>query len=179
MGKQMSVRLAGVAIFAGAALFSCGNQSASDKAHSSKSPESQGTVGLALVPVSGVTLNSVHYAVTNGAVLVSEGELPTPGTAKDFSFGLSLPVGTGYTISLSAASAETGDEITCAASYGPFNVTPNTSTNFSPTLPCHDDSNGQLIGGVDVKTDACPKIVFDYIVATPGNIDIGRSSAAG
>jgi hypothetical protein len=140
----------------------------------------QGDVTLKLVPVSGVTLNTVHYVVTNSAtpaVTVSEGDLPTPGTAKDFSFGLSLPVGTGYTISLSAASAETGDNITCGGSFGTFNVAPNTATNFSLTLTCHDDTNGQIIGGVDVKTDACPKIVFDYAVATPGAADIGKTIA--
>jgi hypothetical protein len=131
-----------------------------------------------LVPVSGVTLNSVHYVVTNGATpaaTISEGDLPTAGTAKEFSFGLSLPVGTGYTISLSGASAETGDNITCGASYGPFNVAPNTSTNFSLTLTCHDDTNGATVGGIDVKTDACPKIVFDYVVATPDAVPIGMN----
>ncbi len=130
--------------------------------------------------MSGVTLNTVHYVVTNSAtpaVTISEGDLPTPGTAKDFSFGLSLPVGTGYTISLSAASAETGDNITCGGSYGTFNVAPNTATNFALTLTCHDDTNGQIIGGVDVKTDACPKIVFDYVVATPGAQDVGKDIA--
>jgi cysteine-rich repeat protein len=140
----------------------------------------QGTVGLSLVPVSGVTLNSVHYVVTNSAtpaVTVSEGDLPTPGTAKDFSFGLSLPVGTGYTISLSAASAETGDDITCGGSFGPFNVTPNSSTNFTLTLTCHDNTNGQVVGDVTVATDACPKIVFDYVVATPASANVGSTLA--
>ncbi len=130
----------------------------------------QGEVSLKLVPVSGVTLNTVHYVVTNSAtpaVTISEGDLPTPGNAKDFSFGLSLPVGTGYTISLSAASAEPNDNITCGGSFGTFNVAPNQNTNFSLTLTCHDDTNGAIIGGVDVKTDACPRIVFDYVVATP------------
>ncbi len=138
---------------------------------------SQGEVGLKLVPVSGVTLNTVHYIVSNSAtpaVTISEGDLPTPGDAKDFSFGLSLPVGSGYNISLSAASAELGDNITCGGSFGPFAVTANTSTNFSLTLTCHDDTNGAVTGGVDVKTDACPKIVFDYVVATPGAVKLGE-----
>jgi hypothetical protein len=140
----------------------------------------QGNVGLSLVPVSGVTLNSVHYVVSNGAtpaVTVSEGDLPTPGTASTFSFGLSLPVGTGYTISLSAASAETGDDITCAGSFGPFNVTPNASTAFTLTLTCKDNTNGTIIGGVDVKTDACPRLVFDYVVASPSSANVGNTIA--
>ncbi len=140
----------------------------------------QGSVGLSLVPVSGITLNTVHYIVTNSAtpaVTVAEGDLPTPGTAKDFTFGLSLPVGTGYTISLSAASAETGDDITCGGSFGPFAVTPNSSTNFTLTLTCHDNTNGQVVGGVAVTTDACPKIVFDYVVATPASANVGSTLA--
>jgi hypothetical protein len=140
----------------------------------------QGDVNLKLVPVSGITLNTVHYVVTNSAtppVTVAEGDLPTPGSAKDFTVGLSLPVGTGYTISFSAASAEPNDNVTCGGSYGTFNVAPNAATNFALTLTCHDDTNGQIIGGVDVKTDACPKIVFDYAVATPGSADIGKTIA--
>jgi cysteine-rich repeat protein len=138
----------------------------------------QGSVGLSLVPVSGVTLNSVHYVVANGAtpaVTVSEGDLPTPGTAKDFSIGLPLPVGTGYTISLSAAAAS-GADITCAGSFGPFNVTPNSSTAFTLTLTCKDNTTGTLIGGVDVKTDACPRLVFDYAVATPASANVGPTT---
>ena len=149
-------------------------------AHQAGKEGPTGNVGLSLVPVSGVTLNSVTYVVTNSAtpaVTISTGDLPTPGTAKDFSFGLPLPVGTGYNISLSAASAETGDDITCAGSYGPFNVTPNSSTNFTLTLTCKDNSNGQLIGVVDVKTDACPRLVFDYAVATPAAADITKTIA--
>lgn len=152
MGKQGSVRLAGVAVCACAALFSCSTQSPSDRARSSSRTEPRGSVGLSLVPVSGVTLNSVHYAVTNGAtpaVVVGEGDLPTPGTAKEFSFGLSLPVGAGYSISLSAESAEANDKITCGAYHGPFDVAPNSSTNFTLTLICHDDASGGVLGNVD------------------------------
>jgi hypothetical protein len=180
MKKQSLLRWAGAALFAGAAVLSCGTQSPSDGPRSSAGAEHQGTIGLALVPVSGVTLNSVHYVVINGAtpaVTIAEGDLPTPGTAKEFSFGLSLPVGTGYTISLSGASAETGDSITCGASYGTFNVAPNNSTSFSLTLTCHDDTNGAVVGAVDTKTDACPKLVFDYVVATPSVTYEGKDIA--
>lgn len=172
--------LALLATAAGSVVAGCSSSTVPGTSQKAGSEGPLGEVGLKLVPVSGVTLNTVHYVVTNSAtpaVTISEGDLPTPGTAKDFSFGLSLPVGTGYTISLSAASAETGDNITCGGSYGTFNVAPNTATNFSLTLTCHDDTNGQIIGGVDVKTDACPKIVFDYVVATPAAADVGNTIA--
>jgi cysteine-rich repeat protein len=169
--------LALLATAAGSVVAGCSSSTVPGTSQKAGSEGPLGEVGLKLVPVSGVTLNTVHYVVTNNAtpaLTISEGDLPTPGTAKDFSFGLSLPVGTGYTISLSAASAETGDNITCGGSYGTFNVAPNTATNFSLTLTCHDDTNGQIVGGVDVKTDACPKVVFDYVVATPGAQDVGK-----
>src|SRR6478735_2859270 len=100
----------------------------------------QGEVTLGLLPVTGVQLNSVHYVVANAAgVTVSEGDLPTPGDAKDFSFGLSLPVGTGYTISLTAASADPNDNITCGGSYGPFPVVAVTLKKNSLTFTCNTD----------------------------------------
>ena len=172
--------LALLATAAGSVVAGCSSSTVPGTSQKAGSEGPLGEVGLKLVPVSGVTLNTVHYVVTNSAtpaVTISEGDLPTPGTAKDFSFGLSLPVGTGYTISLSAASAETGDNITCGGSYGTFNVAPNTATNFALTLTCHDDTNGQIIGGVDVKTDACPKIVFDYVVATHGVQEVNKDIA--
>lgn len=172
--------LALLATATSAVVAGCSSSQIPGTGHQAGNEGNRGEATLKLVPVSGVTLNSVHYVVTNSAtpaVTVSEGDLPTPGTAKDFSFGLSLPVGTGYTISLSAASAETGDNITCGGSFGTFNVAPNAATTFSLVLTCHDDTNGQIIGNVDVKTDACPKIVFDYVVATPAAADLGKTIA--
>ena len=178
IGKFGMVAL--LATAAGAVVAGCSSSQVPGSAHQAAGDGTTGDVGLKLVPVSGVTLNTVHYVVKNSATppaTVSEGDLPTPGNAKDFTFGLSLPVGGGYTISLSAESAETGDNITCGGSYGTFAVAPNASTNFSLVLTCHDDTNGQIIGGVDVKTDACPKIVFDYVVATPAAADLGKNIA--
>ncbi|HYQ03177.1 MAG TPA: hypothetical protein VER96_31100 [Polyangiaceae bacterium] len=139
---------------------------------------SQGEVTLGLLPVTGVALNSVHYTVVNATGgVVSEGDLPTPGDAKDISFGLSLPVGSGYTIALSAASADPNDNITCGGSYGPFNVLANTSAAFTLTLTCHDDTSGQTVGNIGVQTDACPRVSFDYIVATPATVAVGKTAA--
>src|SRR5687767_13224560 len=58
-----------------------------------------GSIGLNLQPVPGITINSVHYAVSGGtgaggAIPTIEGDLPTPGTASNFSFGVPLPVAT-------------------------------------------------------------------------------------
>lgn len=165
--------LALLATVGGAVGVGCSSNNVPGAGHQAGSEGPQGEVTLKLVPVSGVTLNSVHYTVTNSAGgPVSEGDLPTPGDAKDFSFGLSLPVGTGYNLSLSAASAELNDDVTCSGASAPFNVTSNTATAFSLTLTCFDNTKGSLIGNVDVKTDACPRIVFDYVVATPATATI-------
>jgi cysteine-rich repeat protein len=155
---------------AGVAVAACSStidkQTPSSKS-SAKDGENVGTVGLSLQPVAGITINSVHYVVTQGMTTVVEGDLPTPGTSDNFSFGIPLPVGTGYSISLSGESAETGDNITCTGSFGPFDVAPNMSTQFSMTLTCVDNTNGQIITEVDVETDACPRLVVDYAVALP------------
>jgi hypothetical protein len=45
------------------------------------------------------------------------------------------------------------------------------------TLTCKDNTTGTLIGGVDVKTDACPRLVFDYAVATPASANVGSTIA--
>lgn len=41
--------------------------------------ERTGTVGLTLLPVSGITINNVHFVVSQGGAMISEGDLPTPG----------------------------------------------------------------------------------------------------
>ena len=167
-----------VSALAAPALVSCSSQGAADTQRAARPDEASGGIQLELVPVSGVTLNTVHYAVTSSAtppVIVAEGDLPTPGPSGNFTFGLPLPVGTGYRIDLSADSAELNDKITCGGSFGPFAVTANATSSIQLVLTCHDDASGGVIGSVDVKTDACPKLVFDYLVATPANAYVGQN----
>jgi hypothetical protein len=134
-----------------------------------------GQVGLNLVPVSGVTINVVSYKVTQGAggAVVKSGNLPVPGTASEFSFGVPLPVGTGYVLSLEAVS--TDGKVTCAGGAGPFNVTANQTIDITPTLTCTDITTGQTASTVEVTTSACPDISFDYVIATPKGTDVGKS----
>lgn len=178
IGTLALVALAGVAV----AACSSSIDTSSPRESSARSNEHVGTIGLQLQPVSGITVTSVHYIVTAGApgttpapAIVSEGNLPTPGTASNFSFGIPLPVGAGYYLSLSGVSAELNDNITCTGSTGPFAVTPNQSSMFNMTLTCVDNTNGQLLTTVDVKTDACPRLVVDYVVAEPNTADVGKN----
>jgi hypothetical protein len=124
-----------------------------------------------------VTINAVTYTVTvgntPGATIVKTGSLPVPGTGKDFSFGVPLPRGTGYYLSLTAESVD--GKVTCAGGFGPFDITANTSVDITPTLTCTDITTGQPIVLVDVVTTACPDISFDYVVATPKSATVGST----
>ena len=175
--------LAMLAAVAGSSVVACSSSDVSKGPgeSSAKYDGNIGSIGLKLVPVSGVTINSVNYVVTGtptipGTALPS-GVLPTPGTEKSFNFGVQVPVGTGYTLSLTAASAETGDDVTCTGSVGPFDITPNNAANISVTLTCRDNSTGQFIASVGVETTACPRLVADYVVAIPGSADVGKNIA--
>jgi hypothetical protein len=173
------------ALVASAAFVGCSSENSKKQGTGSiggnKNAGTQGGIGLELQPVPGLTINSVHYAITGGtgaggsAIPTIEGDLPTPGTASNFSFGVPLPVATGYQLSLTAESAETGDSITCTGGFGPFNVTPNNITNLTLTLTCVDTTNGQIVGRVDVVTDACPTLKVNYAVATPYAANVGSS----
>lgn len=173
--------LALLAAVGGFAVQGCSSDVASP-AHDGQSAEGDnGNVTLNLVPVSGITVNAVNYVVTGtpaipGTALPS-GVLPTPGNSKDFTFGIPVPVGTGYTLSLTAVSAETGDDITCTGSHGPFDVTPNSSTAFPMTLTCVQNDTGSIIATVDVKTNACPRLLPDFATAIPGTANVGDNIA--
>src|SRR5260221_4604582 len=130
IGTLALVALAGVAVAACSSTIDTSSPSGT----SAKTGEHVGSIGLQLQPVFGITVTSVHYIVTAGnptatpaPAILSEGKLPTPGTSSTFSFGIPLPVGTGYYVSLSGVSAETNDNITCSGVAGPFNVAPNQS----------------------------------------------------
>lgn len=169
--------LALIATVAGGVVAGCsGTQSSTEAA---KGEGAANSVGLSLQPVSGVTLNAVHYTVTKvgSTVPVLDGDLPTPGTAKTFNAGLPIPVGTGYTLSLTAVSAESATT-TCAGSVGPFDVKANQTTTLNTTLTCTDAANGSANNIVTVATDACPRLVVDYVLVTPNSALTGGGTIA-
>lgn len=168
--KQQAAQCWGLCVSGAALLLGCAGYPSVDVSPTGSDNSGHGQIELALGPVSGVTLDSVHYTVSSSSTppaVIAEGELPTPGSSKDFTAGLSMPVGNGYSISLSAASAESGDDITCGGSFGPFAVAPDTSQPIRVVLSCHDNTNGSAFAAVQVSTDACPRLVFDYLMATP------------
>ena len=160
--------LALIAAVAGGVVVGCSGSEVAKTGTSAKGEGAVNTVGLELQPVSGVTLNTVHYIVTKtgSTTPVLEGDLPTPGTGKAFTVGLPIPVGTGYTLSLSAVSVESATT-TCAGSVGPFDIAPNQTKQLATTLVCTDASTGDANNVVTVTTDACPRLVIDYLVVSP------------
>lgn len=148
-------------------LFAGCSSSAPSTLGSAKAESVASTVALQLQPVSGVTLNTVHYAVTmaGSSSPILEGDLPTSGTGKAFTFGLPIPIGAGYTISLSAVSVESATT-TCTGSAGPFDIAPNQTNQLLTTLVCTDAARGNA-NDVVVSTDACPRLIIDYIVVSP------------
>lgn len=177
VGKFGSLAL--LAAVAGSMVVGC---SGSDVSPDRSARESDaGDVNLSLVPVTGITLNSINYVVTGTPAIAGtplpSGVLPTPGTDDNFSFGIPVPVGTGYVLSLTASSAATDDDITCTGASAPFNVTPNSAASFDLTITCVDNTNGQLVATVDIATDACPRLIPKYASAIPSTANVGSNIA--
>jgi hypothetical protein len=159
-----------------ASAWSCSSEPGQKPAASRSDVESDsGKIGLSLMPVSGVIINTVSYKVTRGVAgpLVKSGSVPVPGLDASFSFGLSLPTGTGYVLSLEAVSVD--GKVVCAGSAGPFDILANQTAQITPTLTCVDISTGQTLIDVDVVTTACPDITFDYVLATPSAANVGQT----
>jgi hypothetical protein len=184
VGNIGTLALVAMAGFAVAACSSSIDTSSPSGSIAKPGGEHVGSIGLQLQPVFGVTVTSVHYIVTAGnpaltpaPAIISEGNLPTPGTGSNFSFGIPLPVGNGYYISLSGVDSTLPDTIKCTGSYGAFNVNANQSSQFNMTLTCTDITKGQVLPTIDVKTDACPHLIVDYAVAEPSTQDVGKDIA--
>jgi hypothetical protein len=147
--------------------------SAREVAHGAgqKAPEpATGAIGLSLQPVSGVTLTTLHFVITKAGVAspVLEGDIAAPGTAKTITLGLPVPVGTGYTLSLTGVSVE-NPSVTCTGTFGVFDVVANASTSLNLLLFCADQSQGSVFNRITAQTDACPRLLVKYVVATPNS----------
>jgi cysteine-rich repeat protein len=160
----------GIAVLAALAVFACGAEPPAVEAD--LPGEARGTVGLTLRPVAGIDVNEVHFVVTKGGTLITQGDLPTPGTARTVDFALGLPVGVGYLVSVSGASVNPFDDVTCTGSFGPFNILPNQSVNVSISLLCVDNSRGNVGLHTEIETEACPRLIINYAVASPSQSGI-------
>jgi Stigma-specific protein, Stig1 len=108
-----------------------------------------GNLGLRLSLPDGTTLSSVNYTLSNGTTTVQSGPLNVSNSQSiDFQLG-AVPAGTGYTITLQAASADGG--ITCLGAAGPFAVVAHSTVNETVQVICQSlaNTNGNIfINGV-------------------------------
>ncbi len=133
-----------------------------------------GSVGMRLSLPDGTLINSVTYSLTNGATTVQSGTLATNHSQSiDFQLG-QVPAGSGYSITLSAASGDGG--ITCLGSAGPFAVVAHSTVSEAVQLICQTGSNQN--GNVFI--DAVPAFCGTWTsVSTIGpGIDAGPTNGS-
>src|SRR6478752_877484 len=76
--------------------------------------ESVGTVGLALTPVAGVTLGSFNYTIVGPGAFTRSGTVDISHSSTLSTVVGGLPIGSGYTVTISAASPDA--TTTCSGS---------------------------------------------------------------
>lgn len=142
--------LIGLAV-AAASVAGCsfGSSPSSHPGTTSSTEDGTGSIGLQLTLPGGGQISTVSYTVNgpNGAsTIVTTGTVPVANsTSIFFQTPDNIPVGTGYTITLTGAD-DAGD--TCLGTSVPFAVTARTSTPVLVQLQCHGAANGN--GGATV-----------------------------
>src|ERR1051325_4232627 len=183
--------LALVAAAAGFAIVGCSSGSDKPATAIKAGDPNVGSVGMQLLVATNAPTPSIHYVVTqNGgpvaaeAGIIPEGDIPVPGTNRDFVFAVTLPVGTGYHIKLTASwddpdDADTAADITCESTADPaFNIAAGTDIGVTIPMLCKDVGSGDAHFDVDVASSACPDLHMGYAVATPGATTIGTPISA-
>jgi hypothetical protein len=148
-----------------------------------------GTVGLQLQLAPGITLSSVMYTISNSTLSgfsTMTGTIDVSGS-QTIGLTLTLPVGSGYSLSLSATDSS-GD--TCSAGPVTFSVQAGTSNAVGLTLVCRsvDGGGGGFetpdvgIGTVVITADASlqttvakePCAAATSLVASPNEVTVGH-----
>ena len=159
--------LSAFALSSAAALVAC----SADQPQAGVERGSVGAVGLALQAAPGVTLTSVTYTIIGPASFAKSGSFDVSQSTKIGATIGAIPVGQGYSIALSATSAEgTGS---CAGSAA-FNVVAHQTTQVTVNLSCHEPSRAGsvLINGT---LNVCPSL--DSVSATPAEVLVGGTIA--
>lgn len=130
--------------------------------------EQIGSLGLNLNVAPGVTLNTVTYAIT-GNGFEKTGSIDTSGAPTISGTIGGIPAGNGYTIKLTATSADGGTSFTGSAT---FNVTAGGTTSVTIHL-LGTGSTGN--GNVNVNGTFNIAPVVDELTATPLNVYVGSS----
>jgi hypothetical protein len=128
-----------------------------------------GSIGLKLVLPTGAAINAVSYAITGPGGFSKTGSLDVSHSKGVSGIIGALPAGNGYSITLSASTA---DGSTSCAGSGSFDVAAHTTNPVSVTLDCHE---GARTGSVAVNgtINLCP--VIDGLAANPAEVTVGSA----
>lgn len=131
-----------------------------------------GTVGLELQLAPGITLSSVNYLIVNPTL---SGFTPITGTidvsgSQTIGVTLTLPVGGGYSLTLSATDTNSD---ACAAGPASFSVSAGASTSVGLTLVC-----SQTIDAVNAPDVGIGTVVFTADASLQTTVIRGTCAAA-
>ena len=132
--------------------------------------EHAGEISLDLT-VAGATLNSASYVITGPAGYTKVGTLDLANSNTLSGLIGGIPVGGGYSITLSATSI---DGATSCAGSASFSVTAHGTTPVAIALTCHQPSR---TGSVSISgtLNVCP--VLDGVSANPSEVLVGATIA--
>jgi hypothetical protein len=102
MRRRFSNLLGICHLVAACAAVSCSAQDASRAPSAGAASESSGSVGLALTPVAGVTLNNFSYTIVGPNAFSRSGTVDISHSATLSTTVGGLPVGSGYTVTISS-----------------------------------------------------------------------------
>ena len=170
MIRTSRVAFLATALVAGSSALTSGCSSAGSGAPAAQDSERAGEIGLDLT-VAGVTLNSASYVITGPGGYTKSGAIDLSNSTSLSAVIGGIPVGTGYSISITASAA---DGSTSCAGSGSFNVAAHTTTPVTVNLTCHQASRtgSVLINGT---LNVCP--VVDGVSANPSEVLLGSSVA--
>jgi len=153
------------------ALYSCSSEHAgrSSADPSQSDPDRTGEVGLALQLQSGVSINSVAYAINGPGTFSKTGAIDVSNSTTISAVISGIPAGSGATITLTASST---DGTTQCAGSASFNVAAHATTSVIVHLTCHEAARtGNIM--VNGSVNVCPTI--DGVSASPSEVLVGDS----
>jgi hypothetical protein len=156
---------------ASSAALLCSCSSGTEGDASSADTQSSASIGLDLQLGSGLALNQLTYTISGPASFLKTGTLDVSNSTIVSGIIAGLPVGTGYTISLSGSTTDGGT--TCVGSAS-FSVVARQTALVSVHLQCEQ---APLNGSVSVNgtLNICP--VADGIMANPSEVTVGSTIA--
>ena len=135
-----------------------------------QSSERAGEVALQLQLAPGATLTSASYSITGPAAFAKTGALDVSQSSKISGTVGGIPAGNGYTVTLSASTADAG--FVCSGSAA-FNVTAHQTTPVAVAVTCKEKAKagGVLVNGA---LNVCP--VADGINTSSNDVNIGATA---